>query len=341
MRLQGVLGEPLLVLREGYRPVFVVGMNGSGTTMLLDSLGRHPQLYSFPQETRVIPHLMATMGQFGDLDADENFLALWNRVRGIPAFRVVNRGQVPPLPANWAEFPRGLDAVLDAMFRYFAAPHAKVRWCEKTPQHVQHLERLSRLFPQAKFIHIIRDGRDCAASFYRRWRRTPELTIYRWKHVVSVGKRQGLALTDRYLELRYEDLTLDPEGGLQRICAFLGLPFHPDLLMFRCRQGQQRGIVGCIEQNTGRWRTDFSVRRLQRLERIAGACLQELGYPVQYHPGSEEPPPWRLRYWKTTDYLRQFGGEFAKKLRGESWKSWSSLLRLPLVAFQQSRANRY
>ena len=117
-------------------------------------------------------------------------------------------------------------SVLDAVFLHFAAGEGKQRWCEKTPQHAQHIVALAMRFPAARFIHVIRDGRDCAVSFHRRWKRQPELTVFRWKKMVSVGREQGRRLgAGRYLEVRYEDLTAEPEFALRRICVFLGLPF--------------------------------------------------------------------------------------------------------------------
>ena len=153
-------------------------------------------------------------------------------MRGLAVFRDTNGNAPIPLPATWRDYPRSLAAILDAIFGYFAARENKHRWCEKTPQHVQHLVALSQQFPAAKFIHVIRDGRDCAVSFHRRWLRQPELTVFRWKKVVAIGREQGRQLgTDRYLETRYEDLTTQPEQSLRRISAFLA-------------RGLQRGHVG-------------------------------------------------------------------------------------------------
>ena len=120
-------------------PVFVVGMNGSGTTMLLDCLGRHPSLYAFPKETRLIPYLMARQSAYGDLRVDANYRALWEDVRNLAVFREVNAHAPVPLPDDWREQPRSLAAVLDRVFCHFAAGRGKRRWAEKTPQHVQHL----------------------------------------------------------------------------------------------------------------------------------------------------------------------------------------------------------
>ena len=58
-------------------PVFVVGMNGSGTTMMLDSLGRHPELYGFPSETQMMPYIISQAPKFRDLEIDDNFRAYW------------------------------------------------------------------------------------------------------------------------------------------------------------------------------------------------------------------------------------------------------------------------
>ena len=52
-------------------PIFVVGMNGSGTTMLADSLGRHPHIYSMPQESKVLPYYLQHYGHAGALDTLE------------------------------------------------------------------------------------------------------------------------------------------------------------------------------------------------------------------------------------------------------------------------------
>lgn len=309
--------------------------------MLLDSLDRHPDLYGFPRETRLIPYLLQNLCNFGDLRDDRNFLRLWNRVRDIPAFRVMNGGRVPPLPANWAEFPRELGSILDAVFGFFAAQHEKVRWIEKTPQHVQHLEGLHRLFSKAKFIHLIRDGRACAASLQKRWYRTPELTIYRWRNVVSLGRAQGRELTGDYFELKYEDLTSAPEHWMRQICQFLSIPFQPDVLGSRHPQSERRGTEGRIEPNTKTWQRQFGAEQVKRLENISGAYLAELGYPVVYSRGSETPSAWSLRYWNMRDYLRQFMHEVTRRRKDSHKKAWAFLLQLPALAFKQSRTNRY
>jgi hypothetical protein len=328
----------------GSAPVFVVGMNGSGTTMLLDCLGRHPALYAFPKETRLIPYLISRVSSYGDLQVDANFQRLWDEVRALAVFCETNGNTPVPVPEDWREYPRSLAAILDAIFSYFAAQQGKRRWCEKTPQHVQHLLALSQQFPAAKFIHVIRDGRDCAVSFHRRWLRRPELTIFRWKKVVSIGREQGRQLgSERYLETRYEDLTAQPESSLRAICAFLELPFDAATLE-SAQPYLQSGAAGGgrgLKANSGKWQGYFSGRLQQRLERIAGRTLASCGYATQCPDCDANVSGWQRRYWSGTEALRQFGREIWRKLNGDLERPWRVILAKPLNALRQRQHNEY
>jgi hypothetical protein len=327
----------------GAGPVFVVGMNGSGTTMLLDCLGRHPALYAFPRETRLIPYLMARVGSFGDLGVDPNFQRLWDEVRTLAVFRLVNDDAPVPLPPDWRDRPRTLAAVLDAVFGYFAARAGKPRWCEKTPQHVQHLLALAEQFPSARFIHVVRDGRDCAVSFHRRWRRQPELTVFRWKKVVAVGRAQGRKLgAQRYLEVRYEDLTAAPEPSLRHICDFLGLPFDAAVLE-SARPYLSTGDSGerGLQRNSGKWQGYFSAPMQQRLERIAGRTLAQCGYETSLPQADANVPGWKRRYWAGAESLRQYGREIWRKLHGDLDRPWRVILAKPINALRQRQHNEY
>ena len=332
-------------LDQACEPVFVVGMNGSGTTMLLDCLGRHPGLYAFPKETRLIPYLMARQGSYGDLGVDANYRALWDDVRTLAVFRHVNGHAPVPLPEDWASHPRSLAGVLDAVFGYFAATEGKRPWCEKTPQHVQHLLALAELFPAARFVHVIRDGRDCAVSFHRRWKRQPELTVFRWKKVVTMGRAHGQRLgPGRYHEVRYEDLTATPEHSLRRICEFLGLPFNPAVLRsaqpYLKAHGEGRRRGG-LQRNSGKWRSYFPPRTVEGLERIAGATLASCGYVTRHPDGDLDVSGWRRRYWSVLESVREYGNEIRRKLNGEIARPWRVILVKPVNALRHRQHNVY
>ena len=324
-------------------PVFLVGMNGSGTTMLLDSLIRHPELFGFKRETRLLPHMLNQIEQLGDLLSDQVYLKAWKLVQSIPAFAVVHGGTAPPIPDNWQAFRRDPAAIVDAFFRYFATSAGKQRWCEKSPQNVQHIEMLAKAFPGAKFVHVIRDGRACAASFHRRWGRHPELSIYRWRHAVAEGQRQGNAVeASRYLEVRYEELTQQPEEGMRRICEFLGVPFDVHVLESRQPQSRQPNAAGKIRANPNSWRQYFNPKRLRSLESIAGSYLLDLGYEVSDAADDRRPSEWQLRLWRTDELIRLWGGLMWRKATGGNrYLPWTQVLTRPLASMKQARSNKY
>jgi hypothetical protein len=284
--------------------VFIVGMNGSGTTMLLDCLDSHPELYGFPRETKILPYYIRGLSKYGNLDKDKNFLRLYNDLRKEFVFWIVNKGETPPLPANWRDLPRDFGSVIDSILMYFTVQAGKKRWCEKTPMHILHMLALSKLFPNAKFIHVIRDGRACAASFHRRWHYKPQLTIYRWKKVVREGRNQGVSIGERYYEVFYEELTADPEHWMKKICAFLGLPYDDRVLKVSRKRvmtgSSARGIV-CDQKI---WPSYFNKRDIESLELIAGSELMKFGYRTRYPDSDADPSRLVLLYWTYCGHSR-------------------------------------
>lgn len=319
------------------RPVFVVGMNGSGTTMLLDSLGRHSALFGFPKETRLIPHLLTVSKQYEPLSQERNFRQLWAYAAGLAPFRLANGGEAMPLPAGWKSCTRDVAGLLNMLFLCFAQPSGKTRWCEKSPQYAYHMLTLSRVFPDARFIHVIRDGRDCARSFHRRWHRSPELTMTRWKELVRSARSQCGLLGARYMEVRFEDLTMKPEFWMRRVCAFVQLPFEAAVLDSSQPYLEGSSAAKGLQVNSGRWRTYFSTGCARRLEAIAGQLLAELEYETALPAADFTPGNWRQHGWRTADALRQQLREINLKLRGRIDRPWWSILVRPLNAYRQNR----
>jgi hypothetical protein len=330
---------------RGRRPVFVVGMNGSGTTMLVDCLDKHPALYGFPLETRLIPHLVRVARRYEPLGDDDNFRRFWDYAAGLTPFRLVSGGSPQRLPPDWQTCTRDVAGLLNMLFLTFAQRQDKWRWCEKSPQYAQHLAMLGALFPHAMFIHVVRDGRDCACSLHRRWRLAPALTMVRWKQLMERARTQGRTLGGRYLEIRYEQLTAEPALWMRRVCAFLGEPFDPAVLqssqpyLTGMRDYRRNQPVGHLERNSGRWREYFPLRVQERLERIGGRTLAELGYPTSHPQGDELPPRWLQRWWMLSGGARQFLHEVNAKLHGRIERPWWSILSRPVNARRQRREN--
>jgi hypothetical protein len=274
-------------------PVFVVGVARSGTTLLMHMLDNH-SAFAIPWESHFIPDLYRVREKFGDLSKVENrenlihfilryLKGIWHEgsteewMPGLEAnARAVAESAKPDYPG-----------VIRAMYEYHARERGRRRWGDKTPGYVDSLPALHEMFPEAKFLHIVRDGRDVACS-------TMPLSfgpnsVYvaarRWKRSVL----HGLAFAEKHPDLihtfRYEDLVVEPEKLLRDICDFLGEEFEPNMLEFyKANKNVHYHHANTARQvNTSRkdrWKREMSARQIRVFEGLAGDVLKRFGYEV-------------------------------------------------------------
>lgn len=278
---------------------FIVGVGRSGTTLLRLMLDSHP-LLAIPPETGFLP---AAADLSATVDLRDRFFAVLRRCDA------------------WADFDLDPDALRGALdrvepfdlaegvrtfYRLYAARFGKPRWGDKTPDYGLHLLRIRRLIPEARFIHILRDGRDVALSIRPLWfapGRTLRDLAAHWQSRILEIRKQG-AECGAYLELRYEMLVRSPERELRRACDFLELPYTHELLDYhrrapdRLREHRTRytpdgGVLITGEQRfhnqrfttrppdpsrVFRWKSEMSAAEREEFARAAGEFLQELGY---------------------------------------------------------------
>jgi hypothetical protein len=268
-------------------PVFVVGAPRSGTGLLRDLLRSHPNL-AFPDESHFLPRFYRA---HGDPGSDAEARALAGRILGV---RWVRAWRVPLDPDDFADC-RSYAEVVSRLYGAVAARDGKQRWGDKTPQYVTEIPTLLRLFPRARVLHIVRDGRDVALSQIR-VRFGPE-NVYAaaraWKRFVEIGRRDGSRFPENYLEVRYESLLREPEPTLRAVCDFLGEPFadevlRPSFLPRRMRRpliGRPSGWIisetDIATWNVERWRSSMPRSDRAVFETVAGDLLAELGYETE------------------------------------------------------------
>lgn len=268
---------------RGSVPFFIVGASRSGTTLLRLMLNRHPHL-CIPPESHFITHLHAEQPELLSHDDFYQRLISHERLADWQLDLDALRRRIESTPLQWAP-------LFDAVFRLYADRQGKRRWGDKTPDYVRVLDRLERLFPQALFVHLVRDGRDVACSLLEvPWFSDNMEKIARfWADSVRMGRESGKRIgPSRYLELRYEQLIQQPEQQLQRVCDFLGEPMDRCMLDYHedadaaippeRRAWHQRVGRPVDSSRIGRWKTDLTRRQRRTLKKIAGDLLEELGY---------------------------------------------------------------
>jgi hypothetical protein len=192
-----------------------------------------------------------------------------------------------------------------AVFEVYAEHEGKPRWGDKTPLYMQHLPLLERLFPDALWVHLVRDGRDAALSFLelpegfsgKTWAlpRTAAQFAARWRTEILSARRLGAHVGGRYLELRYEDLVTEPERELRRVCEHASLSWEPAMLDHTrvsdaARMPEHKNLAQPPTPGLRDWRSQMSREDALAFEQVAGDILRGAGYDL-LEPGESYPTP--------------------------------------------------
>jgi hypothetical protein len=272
--------------------VLVLGVRRSGTTLLRVMLDRHSEL-AVPDESYFVPQLADR--HFRHVDPDE-FVDDLRRIDTLAEWDV----PLEKVRARLTErMPIG--AAIGTVYAVYAEERGKARWGDKTPMYMQNLRLLERLFPDALFVHLIRDGRDAALSFLsmpkglmtETWMQPRDVSAFagQWRAEVKAAQRLGRRVGDRrYLEVRYEDLVGDVEQVLRRISTFARLSYEHDMADYVgnvdvSSKPHQQSLKRPPTAGLRDWRLQMSPHDVGAFDRVAGDLLAELGYESHERPG--------------------------------------------------------
>lgn len=268
---------------------FVVARGRSGTTLLRAMLDAHPDM-AVPNESHFVAQFAKHRaryergGRFDLTGFSADLLDHWSFVRwGLPHEEVRAAYEAAP--------PSDVPSAIRDLFATYARHHGKSRYSDKTPSYIMSMDLLARTFPEARFIHLIRDGRDVALSYMGgdfEVKTLGQAALY-WDRFVRTGRASGARLgPGRYREVRYEELVAEPERVLADLCAFIGLPFDDGMLRYHERADR---LVPTLSHNESHrnlykpptrglrdWRRDLAPRDIAVFEALAGDLLDELGY---------------------------------------------------------------
>jgi hypothetical protein len=270
-------------------PILLIGCPRSGTTLLRVMLNAHPRI-GIPPENRFVSHVWFGRHRFGPPGSARGArrMALTLTKRGRGAVHVGT--DRPRLLADFERTrPETPAAALDQVFSSWAAQHGKARWGDKRPAYYTLVDQLAAMFPDARFVHLVRDGRACVASLQRPpFSYSPARAVATWLDSMHAGRRALRRLgPERVLELRYEDLTTSTEETLRRLCAFLGEDFAEamlrpeDVVQTYVPAGfQQHGQIaaGINTASVRAWERELSDTEVAAVERLGRRHLRRFGY---------------------------------------------------------------
>jgi Sulfotransferase family len=264
----------------------IVGSARSGTTYLTWTLRLSLDI-GFPAEPKFIIPIYHQLHRFGNLEQAANLRRLVETIHKGSVFDHLHRViGVPSRPEEILERVQEptYTGVLYAVFQLLAEKRNCSRLGYKDPFDVTHLPLLAQLFPTARFIHIIRDGRDVALSFLKfLWGPT---TLYcgarHWGRVVSAGRRDGADLGSRYFELQFEDLVTNPDKTAAELGEFINKGNHPEQVQNFVERINRTRKPGNVQV----WKQNMTENQRYLCEAAAGDMLRACDYPTEFDPGA-------------------------------------------------------
>jgi len=301
--------------------LFIVGCARSGTTLLQRMINAHGQVAITPEspwicrlskpstgltsEGVVTPELIPLLLK----DLNPRFARL--NIGGEELLRLLARDR----PVHYASFVSGI-------FDLYGKAKGKALVGNKTPGFVRKIQTLQRLWPEARIVHLIRDGRDVCLSMINRplndvnrgplctWAQDSVTTAALWwEWSVKLGRQAGNSLgSELYHEMRYESLVAQPANECAALCTFLGVPYQEAMLRFHegpkkaaspsdarhawlpSKENESEFRLRPITAGLRDWRSQMSHEDVERFEAAAGGLLDELGYPRAF----PRLPPKRL-----------------------------------------------
>ncbi|MDZ7778285.1 MAG: sulfotransferase [Bacteroidales bacterium] len=211
-------------------PIIIGGSGSSGSTLLINILNKHPKLNGGP-ELSLLNKEMFFKTPFSVLRQNSKWLIEKGMCTNgwflYPKINFNAYGFEKNDIMNFFENSKSQKHFLDLFFNSYLPGENKTVWVEKTPSNCYCFNYFEELYPEARFIHIRRDGRDAIASLIKRGMSSYFATMI-WIYNTS------LALTNKgkknYYEIAYEDLVTSPEKAIKDLCSFLNVEFYEKML---------------------------------------------------------------------------------------------------------------
>lgn len=276
--------------KGAWRPTFLFGMERSGTTLLSMMVGAHPQIAVPLATTGLWLDFAERLPDFHRLSSSDDInrllaalgahdrIKLWDATLDPNALRV-------GLPLG------DYGAVVARFHQEYARAKGKRLWANVDIATLDHMDVVNSWFPDARFLHIIRDGRDVALSHQTMPYGSGNIAecARAWTERTTTSVKMGRILgDDRYMTVRFEDLVLETRPSLERICAFLGVPFDEAMLRYGDMVNEKipkdrRWLWPSIsrppeESKVDQWRRRMTTSQRIVFERIAGGTLRKWGY---------------------------------------------------------------
>lgn len=288
-------------------PLFIVGMPRSGTKLLMHILNNHKKIY-IVAETEFLPYYIKNIHKYGDLSEKENFHQFYLDISKSQYLLKFNKNNLIPEDI-WYDLcdNYSLVDVYEKLLRFNTNSMSKpdTIWGDKSPSYTNFVQLLSENIPESRFIHIVRDVRDCALSAKKAWGKNIYRYTQRWHDAILIINRDSHYLSrNRYFELKYEELISDPILLLKKICNFIEVDYINTMLEFTKpteNTGDAKGLIKIKSNNKYKYKNELPKEINNKIERIAADSLALHGYETGYAHSLDRVSKARMYFYQTID----------------------------------------
>jgi hypothetical protein len=327
----------MMILKLAKNPIFIVGCPRSGTTLLQLLIDANSQI-AIPPESHIFIRLLRDLPKYGDLNNRRN---LKRFVR-----EVLNDHRIKDWGMNITvdDFCSRLDEVsyrriISLLFELYAENQGKCRWGDKTPQHLLFMREIHALFPDAKFIHLIRDGRDVAVSSLKVF--VGPASIYgiakAWRlYITKYEEFKSCIPADNRYEIFYENLVTHPQDEISKVLKLIGEPVKfsgmelPETGLrkhYLSRDQHMQSLNGKISpKKVGIYKRKLTQRQIAIFETIAGDALSLHNYPMNTNADYKLRTNEKL-YFMFEDHIKRYTRKY---IRPSNTRAVSRLFKFEL-----------
>ena len=267
-------------------PIIIAGAQRSGTTMLRIILNSHSQV-AIPEEASFLMPLL----ERNQLNKKLSGVRLDNFIKYLalnPQYKLWNYNNEELLNELRSRTQISVEELVSSLYESYAKSESKTIWGDKTPSFFRKLDLWLELFPNARVVHIVRDGRDVFLSWRAMdsTRRNGAVMAIEWKHKVDqIQESLRRYAPNSSIEVQYEELISEPRATLQKICDFCGIAFEEQMLEFYKKSDRYIGnhhssliFQPITSSNKAKWVAGLNKKEKATFNLLAGKKLIELGY---------------------------------------------------------------
>jgi hypothetical protein len=318
-------------------PLFIVGMPRSGTKLVRDLLNNHPFIYIAEIETNFLQIWQNKWSKYGDLSKLNNFKKFYNKMKKYTYFMYMEENNKLIKYYDWYHLCKDytIQDVYESLIRHDTnISNHNVIWGDKSPDYLRYLKNLNDLFPEARFIHIIRDVRDYCLSINKTWGKNMLRGAQRWCNNINEAQKTSKILGSRYIEIKYENLITDSESVLKALCDFLKIDYDNKMINLKKpveNIGDAKKLKKIKSDNKDKFIRSMDIETKYKIEAIAGNMLRKNRYNVEYSGKTFTLSRLKMIYYQIQDFTNRVKFNTKQKgiVGGVKWTINSLLQKKP------------